>query len=75
MREHDKQVSRREFIQQTATIGVGIMLAGTSQLFAETNQGKGTSMNIKSKGYAAGTLQASCRLGNLSADRWEITTY
>jgi alcohol dehydrogenase (NADP+)/uncharacterized zinc-type alcohol dehydrogenase-like protein len=53
MKDHDKQVSRREFIQQSAAIGAGIMLASTPQLFAETNQGRGTNMNIKSKGYAA----------------------
>jgi len=53
MEDHDKQLSRREFIQQTAAVGAGIMLAGSSQLFAETDQGGGRNMNIKSKGYAA----------------------
>jgi uncharacterized zinc-type alcohol dehydrogenase-like protein len=53
MKDHDKQVSRRDFIQQTAAVGAGIMLASPSRLFAEINQGKGMNMNIKSKGYAA----------------------
>jgi len=66
MKEHDKPLSRREFIQQTATVGAGIMLASTSQLFAETNQGRGDNMNIKSKGYAA--RDAS---GNLSPCEFE----
>jgi len=53
MKDYDKQLSRRKFIQQTAALGVGIMLTNPSQLFAETNQTRGTNMNIKSKGYAA----------------------
>jgi uncharacterized zinc-type alcohol dehydrogenase-like protein len=53
MKDHDKQLSRREFIQQTAAVGAGIMLASPSHLFAETDQGRGTNMNIKAKGYAA----------------------
>jgi alcohol dehydrogenase (NADP+) len=44
--------SRRKFIQQSGVLGAGLMLAGTSQLFAETNKGN-MSKNIKSKGYAA----------------------
>lgn len=52
-KDQDKELSRREFIQQTAAIGAGIMLAGSSDLFAETKQGRATNMNLKSKGYAA----------------------
>ncbi|MBA4372331.1 MAG: NAD(P)-dependent alcohol dehydrogenase [Thermodesulfovibrio sp.] len=51
--DQDKELSRREFIQQTAAIGAGIMFASSSDLFAETKQGRATNMNIKSKGYAA----------------------
>jgi len=53
MKDYDKQLSRRKFIQQTAALGAGIMLTSPSQLFAETNQTRGKNMNIKSKGYAA----------------------
>src|SRR5512139_1735278 len=52
-KDQDKQLSRRDFIQQTAAIGAGIMLAGSSDLFAETKQGSETNMNMKSRGYAA----------------------
>jgi len=51
MTDHDKQLSRRESIQQTAAVGAGIMVTSPSQLFAETNEAKGTNMKIKSKGY------------------------
>jgi hypothetical protein len=52
-KDQDKNLSRREFIQQTAAVGASIMLVSPSQLFAETSQLGGTNMNIKSKGYAA----------------------
>ncbi|MGZ8538330.1 MAG: NAD(P)-dependent alcohol dehydrogenase, partial [Flavisolibacter sp.] len=44
--------SRRKFIQHTAMLGAGVMLAGTSQIFAQTNNSNIMSNNIKSKGYA-----------------------
>jgi len=53
MKDYNKQLSRRKFIQQTAALGAGIMLVSPSQLFADTNQTRGKNMNIKSKGYAA----------------------
>jgi uncharacterized zinc-type alcohol dehydrogenase-like protein len=53
MTDRDRQLSRREFIQQSAMVGAGIMLANSSQLFAKTNETKGSNMKIKSKGYAA----------------------
>jgi alcohol dehydrogenase (NADP+) len=53
MTDRDRQLSRREFIQQSAMVGAGIMLANASQLFAKTSEKKGATMNIKSKGYAA----------------------
>jgi uncharacterized zinc-type alcohol dehydrogenase-like protein len=41
--------SRRAFIQQSAVVGAGIILAGAHRLFAEENLAK----NIASRGYAA----------------------
>lgn len=49
----EKNISRREFIQQSAVLGTGIMLAGTSRLSAEENQEKKMLQNIASKGCAA----------------------
>lgn len=49
----EKNYTRREFIQQSAVLGTGIMLAGASGLFAEENQEKNMLQNIASKGYAA----------------------
>jgi len=49
----DKDLTRRAFIQNSAAIGAGLMLTGPAQLFAASNSVKETSMNIKSKGYAA----------------------
>ena len=53
MKDHDNELSRREFIQQTAVVGGSIILASPTQLFASSAQEKGVSMNIKAKGYAA----------------------
>jgi len=50
--EHYHPLSRREFLQTSAALGAGLMLAGASPLFAAINP-KETNMNIKSKGYAA----------------------
>jgi uncharacterized zinc-type alcohol dehydrogenase-like protein len=50
---HDKDLTRRKFIQNSAAIGAGLMLIGPSQLFAAVNSTKATNVNIKSKGYAA----------------------
>jgi hypothetical protein len=47
-KDQDNELSRRDFIQQTAAIGAGIILVGSSDLFAETKQGRATNMNIKS---------------------------
>lgn len=46
-------ISRRKFIQQSAVVGTGIMLAGTGTLRAQKYEGEIMSQNIKSKGYAA----------------------
>ena len=35
MTDRDRQLSRREFIQQIAMVGAGIMLTDSSQLFAK----------------------------------------
>ena len=45
----NNQSSRRNFIQQTAMAGAGLMLAGPLQNFAQTAVAK----NIRSRGYAA----------------------
>lgn len=44
--------SRRKFIQQTAIVGAGVLLANPLQLFSQTNNLHKMSKNIKSKGYA-----------------------
>jgi uncharacterized zinc-type alcohol dehydrogenase-like protein len=51
--EHDE--SRRQFIQQSAVLGAGIILAGpaTQRLFAQGNQRPNPSNTVASKGYAA----------------------
>ncbi|MEK9712293.1 MAG: NAD(P)-dependent alcohol dehydrogenase [Thalassolituus sp.] len=51
-KKHDK--SRREFMQNSALAGTGLMMAGvTPQLFAASGSNEGKMMNIQSKGYAA----------------------
>ena len=53
MKEQDNNnTSRRKFIQQSGLLGAGVMLAGTSNLFSQTNNLNNISNNIKSKGYA-----------------------
>lgn len=49
----DKIISRRNFIQQSAALTTGIMLAGGNLLFAEENQENKMLQNTASKGYAA----------------------
>ncbi len=51
--EHNE--SRRQFIQQSAVLGTGIILAGpgTQRLFAEGNQPPDPANRVASKGYAA----------------------
>lgn len=46
-------LTRREFIRQSAALGAGLMFTGSSQLFAAIDSAKEPNMNIKSKGYAA----------------------
>ena len=50
--ENNNQSSRRKFIQQSGVIGASLMLAGSTQFFAQTNKVNNLSSNIKSKGYA-----------------------
>lgn len=64
METYNSNESRRKFIQQSALAGAGIMLAGTTQLFADSNK-KISMQNIKTRGYAA-----SDSTGKLS--RWEF---
>src|SRR6266550_8659543 len=51
--EHNE--SRRQFIQQSAVLGAGIILAGpaTQRLFAQGNQRPNPSNTVASKGYAS----------------------
>ncbi len=49
----ENNISRRKFIQQSAVVGTGIMLAGVNTLSAQKNKGEIMAQNIKSKGYAA----------------------
>src|SRR3989475_1043210 len=51
--EHNE--SRRQFIQQSAVLGTGIILAGpgTQQLFAQGSQPRDPANRVASKGYAA----------------------
>ena len=44
--------SRRQFIQQTAMVGTGLMLGCPFSVFSQTNKSTEMSENIKSKGYA-----------------------
>jgi alcohol dehydrogenase (NADP+)/uncharacterized zinc-type alcohol dehydrogenase-like protein len=50
---HENDQSRRKFIQQSAILGAGVMLAGGSELFAGSEYKHVITTNIKSKGYAA----------------------
>ena len=52
MKKQDNNTSRRKFIQQSGVLSAGVMLAGTSNLFSQTNNLNNMSNNIKSKGYA-----------------------
>jgi alcohol dehydrogenase (NADP+)/uncharacterized zinc-type alcohol dehydrogenase-like protein len=52
-RSHENDQSRRKFVEQSAVLGAGFMLAGTTQLFASDNNKIMAPKNIKSKGYAA----------------------
>jgi uncharacterized zinc-type alcohol dehydrogenase-like protein len=49
----DNNISRRKFIQQSAVLGTGIMLAGATSLIGKENEREGMLQNIKSRGYAA----------------------
>ena len=48
-----KKCSRRVFIQRSAALGAGIILAGANQLFAEGSKQRNTLINTASRGYAA----------------------
>lgn len=51
IQEHNP--SRRKFIQQSAVLGAGVMLAGASPLWAAEGGPRTMARNIKSRGYAA----------------------
>ncbi len=65
--EHNE--SRREFIQQSAALGAGIVLAGpgAQRLFAQENQRPNPSQRVASKGYAA--RDTSGKLNPWSSER------
>src|SRR5688572_22673828 len=50
--ENNNELSRRKFVQQTALVGAGLMLANPLDVFSGTQQIIGITNNIKSKGYA-----------------------
>jgi uncharacterized zinc-type alcohol dehydrogenase-like protein len=50
---HKHYHSRRTFLQQSAVLGAGLVLAGTTELFAGDGTPGAVAKNIKSKGYAA----------------------
>ncbi len=47
MQEKDKNASRREFIQQSAVLSAGIMLANSTPIFSQINKIRNMSTNIK----------------------------
>ncbi len=53
MEGRDNELSRRKFIQKTAVVGGGIILAKPAQLFANIYHERGAQVNIKARGYAA----------------------
>ncbi|SDM25846.1 NAD(P)-dependent alcohol dehydrogenase [Pedobacter antarcticus] len=50
--EPKDQSSRRKFIQQSAVVGAGLILAGPMQILAQTDNKEIMNKNIASKGYA-----------------------
>ena len=50
---HENNQSGRKFIQQSAVLGAGVMLAGTTDLFAMAITKVTGPKNITTKGYAA----------------------
>lgn len=65
--ENYHKSGRREFIQQTAVAGTGMMLLGTQNLLAHNNNDHNMTQNIKSKGYAA--KDASGKLSHWEFER------
>lgn len=51
--ESPNNISRRKFIQQSAVVGTGIMIAGSTAFGKQANGEVSMIENIKSKGYAA----------------------
>lgn len=62
MKEQDNNTTRRKFIQQSGVLGAGVLLAGTSKLFSQSNKLNDMSKNIKSKGYAAKDISGKLSL-------------
>lgn len=74
MKEQDN-TSRRKSIQQSGMLGAGVMLAATSQLFAEIYNPNIMSKNIKSKGYAEKTKMETYPCGILNAGLLAMPTF
>ena len=57
--EHNE--SRRQFIQKSAVLGTGVLLAGPGgqRLFAQGNHAPDPAKRVASKGYAAETRRGS----------------
>src|SRR5436305_13423338 len=53
--KQERNESRRQFIQQSALLGTGVILAGVGaqRLFAQGTQGPDAAKMVPSKGYAA----------------------
>jgi hypothetical protein len=49
----DKDLTRRAFIQNSAALGAGVLLTGSSPLFAAIDSTTEAKLNIQSRGYAA----------------------
>jgi len=65
--EHNE--SRRQFIQKSAVLGTGVLLAGPGRqrLFAQGNQAPDPAKRVASKGYAA--RDTSGKLSSWTFDR------
>jgi len=70
---HQHQLGRREFIQQTAIAGAGMLLPGTHHVFAHNKHDHKMKQNIKSRGYAA--KGASGKLSQWEFERRPVGDY
>jgi alcohol dehydrogenase (NADP+) len=64
MQEPNKSTSRRGFIQQSALVSVGVVLANPIQFISKTKQTNKMNANLKSKGYAGKDENGKLKLWN-----------